>query len=60
MTLLWKEWQPPESTVIESCTILTKEPNKLLHSIHSRMPVILAPTAYDVWLDPTVQQAASL
>ena len=24
------------------------------------MPVIMAPTAYDQWLDPTVQQAASL
>lgn len=24
------------------------------------MPVILTPTAYDQWLDPAVQQAASL
>jgi putative SOS response-associated peptidase YedK len=44
----------------ESCTILTTEPNELLRPIHNRMPVILAPTAYDQWLDPTFQQAASL
>ena len=57
---LWEQWQPPEGTAIESCTILTTEPNELLRPIHNRMPVILAPTAYDQWLDPTVQQAASL
>jgi putative SOS response-associated peptidase YedK len=50
----------PEGTVIESCTILTTEPNELLRPIHNRMPVMLAPTAYDHWLDLTVQQAESL
>ena len=57
---LWEQWQPPEGTAIESCTILTTEPNELLKPIHNRMPVILAPTSYDQWLDPTVQQAATL
>ena len=32
----------------------------MLRQIHNRMPVILAPTTYDQWLDPTVQQAATL
>jgi len=57
---LWEQWQPPEGTVIESCTIVTTDPNELLRPIHNRMPVILAPTAYDLWLDPTVQQGDSL
>lgn len=57
---LWEHWQPPDGEVIESCTILTTEPNELLRPIHNRMPVILASTAYDQWLDPTVQHGESL
>jgi putative SOS response-associated peptidase YedK len=57
---LWEHWQPPDGAAIESCTILTTEPNELLRPIHNRMPVILASTAYDQWLDPTVQQTAPL
>ena len=57
---LWEQWQPPEGEVIESCTILTTEPNELLRPIHNRMPVILSPTSYDQWLDPTVQDTVPL
>jgi putative SOS response-associated peptidase YedK len=57
---LWEQWQPPEGAAIESCTILTTEPNELLRPIHNRMPVILAPTSHDQWLDPSFQQAEPL
>ena len=53
---LWEQGQPPDGAVIESCTILTTEPNELPRPIHNRMPVMLAPTAYNQWVDPTVQQ----
>jgi putative SOS response-associated peptidase YedK len=35
-----------------TCTILTTTPNKLLASVHHRMPVILPPETWDAWLDP--------
>ena len=57
---LWELWQPPEGAAIETCTILTTDPNELLQPIHNRMPVILSPASYDQWLAPTFQQAASL
>jgi putative SOS response-associated peptidase YedK len=50
---LWEHWQSSEGDTIDSCTILTTEPNELLRSIHDRMPVILEPQDYDRWLDPT-------
>lgn len=53
---LWEQWQPPEGAPLETCTIITTEPNDLMAPIHKRMPVILAPTSYDQWLDPTYQQ----
>ena len=36
-------------------TILTTDANELVGSIHDRMPVILDPGDYDLWLDPEVQ-----
>ena len=57
---LWERWVGEEDEFIESCTILTTEPNDLLEPIHNRMPVILDPKDYDLWLDPDVQQPDKL
>ncbi len=57
---LWEAWQGADNSVLESCTVLTTEPNDLMRPIHNRMPVILPPEAYDVWLDPDQQDPATL
>jgi putative SOS response-associated peptidase YedK len=57
---LWEHWTPAEGEPLETCTIITTEPNDLILPIHNRMPVILAPTSYDQWLDPAFQQAEPL
>ena len=57
---LWDRWKGPDGNPIESCTILTTEANSLLKEIHNRMPVILSPADYDVWLDPGVTDPANL
>ncbi len=57
---LWESWAGPDGTIVESCALLTTEPNASLKAIHDRMPVILAPTDYAVWLDPAVRQAQLL
>jgi putative SOS response-associated peptidase YedK len=49
---LWDRWKNPQGETVESCTILTTTANELLRDVHDRMPVILAPDAYDLWLDP--------
>lgn len=49
---LWEIWSSPEGDVLETCTLLTTEPNALLATIHNRMPVILEPESYEAWLDP--------
>ncbi len=50
---LWERWRnPAEGRDVESCTIVTTGANALLSPIHHRMPVILAPENYDLWLDP--------
>ena len=49
---LWDRWKPPQGPVIESCCILTTEPNELLRDVHDRMPVIPRHDKYYEW--PTV------
>jgi putative SOS response-associated peptidase YedK len=57
---LWEHWEKPDQEPIDSCVLLTTEPNELLVEVHIRMPVILAPKDYDLWLDPDVQQVDHL
>lgn len=56
---LWERWTRGEET-IESCTILTTEANAAMSGLHDRMPVILSPRDYDLWLDPAVHEAERL
>jgi len=56
---LWDRWEN-NSEVIESCTILTTEPNDLLKKYHHRMAVMLQPEDYDIWTDPELTDAEPL
>ncbi len=49
---LWEMWSDPDGSMLQTCTILTTQPNEMMAQIHNRMPVILEPEDYDMWLDP--------
>src|ERR1039457_5569065 len=49
---LWDRWKDPSGQLVKSCSILTTTPNAVTQAVHDRMPVILDPDAYDLWLDP--------
>ena len=51
---LWDGWKNAEGQWVRTCSILTTTPNALTASVHDRMPVILHPESYDVWLDPVM------
>ena len=38
---LWERWRDPAGELLETCTILTTQPNSLVAEVHDRMPVIL-------------------
>ena len=51
---LWAGWRNPETgEVRRTFSIVTTVPNDLMRAIHNRMPVVLAPEAWDRWLDPS-------
>ncbi|CAI9084681.1 hypothetical protein A7K73_08115 [Candidatus Methylacidiphilum fumarolicum] len=46
---LWDRWEQ-DSRIIESTTIIVTEACIALQAIHGRMPVIIDPLHYDLWL----------
>ncbi len=57
---LWEGWQDPAGGEVLSCSILTTEASARLQPIHHRMPVILKPDQYPVWLDPAGDPPADI
>ena len=57
---LWDRWKSPNGQLIDSCSILTTAPNKLLNDVHDRMPVILPPRHYQTWLTAPVTESERL
>ena len=56
---LWELWRKGD-TPLETCTILTTTPNRMIRPIHDRMPVIVTPADYNLWLDPMNEDVTSL
>jgi putative SOS response-associated peptidase YedK len=54
---LWEGWKDPNGNWIKTCSILTTTTNSMISAVHDRMPVILEPGDYDVWLDPGMKDA---
>jgi putative SOS response-associated peptidase YedK len=50
---LWETWTGPKGEELETAAIVTTSANKTLSPIHDRMPVIVPPDAFDLWLDAT-------
>ena len=49
---LWDQWRSVDGKLLQTCAILTTAANKTMEEVHDRMPVILSPDSYDLWLDP--------
>ena len=56
---LWEHWERAGRS-IESCAILTTDSNELVARLHDRMPVIIPPLGFDLWLDPKIRSHGDL
>ena len=50
---LWEGWRGSDGTVIRSFTIATTNANEALRPLHERMPVVLEPAEWPLWLGET-------
>ena len=55
-------WTPEDllCSAVESCVILTTAANEILQPLHDRMPAIIGPEHYHLWLDPAGGDVAAL
>jgi putative SOS response-associated peptidase YedK len=50
---LWSRWRDPAGgEPVDTCALVTTTPNELAARVHDRMPVILPPGAFALWLAP--------
>ncbi len=59
MAGLWERWRGPGGP-LETFTILTTRPNSVVAPLHDRMPVIVAPEQFHLWLDPEIEDPEAL
>lgn len=58
---LWETWKNEDpDNPLESCVIVTTNPNEQLSDLHNRMPVILRQQDHDTWLRASPDDAATL
>ena len=48
---LWETWMGPNGEEMETAAIVTTAANRELAALHDRMPVVVPPDAFDLWLD---------
>lgn len=56
---LWDHWSDNDEA-FDSCVIITAPAAGVMIPLHTRMPVILDPSAWDGWLDPAVTDPAEI
>jgi putative SOS response-associated peptidase YedK len=57
---LWENWRSPDGEWLRSFAIVTTAANDLVAPLHDRMPVILDPPAWPLWLGEAPAGAADL
>ena len=57
---LYESWEAPDQQPVNTCTIITTQPNELIKPIHDRMPVIVPADQHVIWMDPENQNQKEL
>ncbi len=54
---LWETWMGPNGEEVDTACIVTTAANGATAAIHGRLPAILEPRAFDLWLDISTEHA---
>ncbi len=57
---LWESWRGANGPEIRSFSIVTTAASLWMAAMHDRMPAIIAPSNYDIWLTGSADQAKGL
>ena len=53
---LWERWLDPAAGEVESCSLVTMPAVAPMAAIHHRMPAVLEPEHFPLWLDPQIHE----
>jgi len=56
---LWDRWEG-DGESLESCSIIVMPANEVMKPLHERMPAIISPAHYDLWLDSRITDKAEI
>ena len=48
---IWSKWTSEDGAELESCCILTTEPNEIVKPLHRRMPVVVPDGYEELWTE---------
>ncbi|MBT3327123.1 MAG: SOS response-associated peptidase [Gemmatimonadales bacterium] len=54
---IWESWSRPDQEPKHTFAILTTAANEDVRGVHDRMPLVISPRAFSVWLDRNAQAA---
>jgi putative SOS response-associated peptidase YedK len=61
---LWEVWKPEDASdedePLRTCSIITTAANDLLVRIHDRMPAVISPHDWELWLDRSVTDTSAV
>ena len=57
---IWEKWTPERGEPVVTFTIITTTASRLVSEVHDRMPVIIAPADYQLWLTASSATAKKL
>jgi putative SOS response-associated peptidase YedK len=60
MAAVWQNWTSPDGDTLRTCAVVTTAANETMARIHNRMPVILNPRDWALWLGEEGHGAAKL
>lgn len=56
---LWDRWEG-DGQILDSCSIIVMPANEVMKPLHERMPAIIAPAHYDLWLDQRITEKVEI
>jgi putative SOS response-associated peptidase YedK len=51
---VWERWRNPEGGIVRTYAVITTNANELVSPLHDRMPVVVPPEEFAVWLNPGI------
>jgi len=57
---VWDRWKTPEGEMVETCAVVTTAARGAIKELHDRMPLVVAKSAWSIWLEGSTDEAKAI